>query len=130
MELKEFVAETLLAIITGVKEAQARADEQDARVNPTGLMRGTASVANNAIWDNRDNNYAQPVSFDIALTTEDKSEGGAKIKVLSGILGGEIGGDKGSRSSVASRVQFVVPVLLPTHDVGDPSARIAGLRKT
>ena len=123
MDLKDFVSQTLISIVDGVKEAQKHANDNDAFVNPGGLMRNAANVGDNSIWDNRTNNYAQHVTFDVAVTAEDTSTGGAKVKVLSGILGGDIGGEKGNKNSVASRVQFSVPVLLPSHDVGDPRAR-------
>jgi hypothetical protein len=77
------------------------------------------------LWDNSTNNYAQQVSFDVAITAEDSAKGGAKVKVLSGILGGDIGGEKGSKNVVASRVQFSVPVLLPAHVIDKPNARIS-----
>lgn len=104
MDLKEFVSETLLSIITGVNDAQKKAVELGAFVNPGGLMRNTSNVSNNAIWDNTTNNYAQHVSFDVAITAEDTATGGAKVKVLSGILGGDIGGEKGNKNVVASRI--------------------------
>jgi hypothetical protein len=126
MNLTDFVSETILSIITGVRDAQEKAAEHGAHVNPAGLMRHTTQIADNAIWDNRTNVYAQPVSFDIAITAEDTAQGGAKIKVLTGLLGGDIGGEKGSKNAVASRVQFVVPVLLPAQDIGDPNARKSG----
>jgi len=123
MDLKEFVSETLVSIVEGVKEAQDRTQELDSFVNPGGLMRNVQNVADNQVWDNRTNNFAQQVTFDVAVTAEDSSKGGAKIKVLSGILGGDIGGEKGNKNSIASRVQFTVPVLLPSHDIDDPKAR-------
>lgn len=126
MDLKEFVSETLVSIVEGVKEAQDRTQGLECFVNPGGLMRNTQNVADNQVWDNRTNNFAQQVVFDVAVTAEDTAKGGAKVKVLSGILGGDIGGEKGNKNSVASRVQFTVPVLLPSHDVGDPKARYRG----
>jgi len=129
MDLKDFVSETLLSIITGVTDAQEKAKEHGAHINPAGLMRHTTKIADNAIWDNRTNVYAQPVSFDIAVTAEDTAQGGAKIKVLTGLFGGDLGGEKGSKNAVASRVQFVVPVLLPGQDIGDPNARKSGQKR-
>ncbi|WP_444895979.1 hypothetical protein [Microbulbifer sp. SSSA005] len=123
MDLKEFVSETLVSIVDGVRAAQERSRELGASVNPGGLMRNKDSVSENSIWDNRNNNYAQSVAFDIAITAEDSAKGGAKVKVLSGIFGGDIGGEKGSKNILASRVQFSVPVLFPTEDVLDEGAR-------
>jgi hypothetical protein len=124
MDLKDFVSKTLISIVDGVKVAQEKSQDLGASINPGGLMRNTTSVDNNAIWDNRDNNYAQPVSFDIAITAEDSAQGGAKVKVLSALFGGEIGGEKGSKNVLASRVQFAVPVLFPTKEIDDPEARV------
>ncbi len=123
MDLKEFVSETILSIIAGVTDAQEKAQEHGAHVNPGGLTRNTKNIADNSIWDNSTNNYAQQVSFDVAVTAEDSAKGGAKVKVLSGILGGDIGGEKGNKNVIASRVQFMVPVLLPAQDIDKPNAR-------
>lgn len=126
MDLKEFVSETLISIITGVNEAQQKAEEYGAHVNPAGLMRHTSNISDNAVWDNRTNVYAQPVSFDVAVTAEDTAQGGAKIKVFSGILDGGLGAEKTNKNVVASRVQFMVPVLFPGQNIGDPDARKHG----
>lgn len=126
MDLKEFVSETLISIITGVTEAQEKANEYGAFVNPAGLMRSTSNVSNNAVWDNSTNNYAQSIAFDVAVTAEDSGKGGAKVKVLSGIIGGELGGEKSNKNSVASRVQFSIPILFPAHDIKNPDARKPG----
>ena len=123
MDLKDFVSETLTSILEGVATAQEKAKEVDAFVNPGGLMRNVSNTSDNSIWDNRTNNFAQQVNFDVAVTAEDSATGGAKVKVLSGILGGDVGGEKANKNSIASRVQFSVPILLPSHDVGDPKAR-------
>lgn len=123
MDLKDFVSETLISILEGVVNAQEKAAEINALVNPGGLMRNADNVSDNSIWDNRTNNFAQQVQFDIAVTAEDSATGGAKIKVMSGILGGGIGGEKANKNSIASRVQFSVPVLLPSQDIGDSAAR-------
>ncbi len=121
--MKEFVSETLFSIVDGIKEAQDKSKDLGASINPGGLMRNKASVKENSVWDNTTNNYAQSVAFDIAITAEDTAQGGAKVKVLSGIFGGEIGGEKESKNVLASRVSFSVPVLFPTIAIKNPEAR-------
>jgi hypothetical protein len=79
MDPKEFVSETLISIIDGIKEAQEKSVDLGASINPGGLMRHKSSVKENSIWDNTTNNYAQAVSFDIAITAEDTAQGGAKV---------------------------------------------------
>ncbi|AIF98281.1 hypothetical protein [Alteromonas australica] len=123
MELKDFVQESLLSIIDAVHDAQDKAMEKGAIINPGGLTRGTQNLEANSVWDNTTNNYARNVNFDIAITAEDQAKGGAKIKVLSGLLGGDVGGEKSSKNSIASRIQFNVPILLPSINVEDDEAR-------
>ena len=57
MDLKEFVSETLVSIVDGIKDAQQKSHDLGASVNPGGLMRNTQSIIANSIWDNRNNNY-------------------------------------------------------------------------
>lgn len=123
MDLKDFISETLLSIISGVTDAQAKARELDAHVNPAGLSRNSTKVSDNAIWDNTNNNYARLVTFDVAVTAEDTAKAGAKVKVIAGIFGADAGAETGSKNSLASRVQFTVPILLPAHDINNPEAR-------
>ena len=123
MELKEFVSKSIVSIIEVIAEAQNKATEFGGYVNPGGLKRNTAKVKDNATWDERNNNYLQIVDFDIAITADNTERGGAKIKVLSGILGGNLGGEKSNKNTVSSRIKFSVPVLLPCQDIGDSKAK-------
>ncbi len=122
MDLKDFVSETLVSIISGVANAQEKAKELGANVNPSGLMRNASNVSSNAIWDNSNNNYAQSVNFDVAVTAEDTAKSGAKVKVIAGIFGANANTESGNKSSLASRVRFSVPVLLPPQDIEKPEA--------
>lgn len=123
MELKEFVSEAIQSIIEGVKNAQSSAEANGALINPGGLMRNIGNVANNSLWDNSNNVYAQPISFDVAVTVEEQAGGKGSIKILSGILNAEAGGNGGIKSGVANRVQFIVPVMLPAQNANNPDAR-------
>jgi hypothetical protein len=114
MELKQFIVETLSSIVEAVNEAQQHAAKHGALVNPGGLMRSTQNVSNDAIWDNDTNNYARMVSFDIAVTVEEGSRTGAKVGVAAGILNLGAGGASENKQLAVSRLQFAIPVLLPT----------------
>lgn len=130
MDLKDFVAESISSIVQGISEAQSSATKLGASINPGGLMRNAKNVTDNSIWDNSNNNYAQPISFDIAITAEDSASGGAKVKVLSGLLGGEAGGQTGTKNVLASRIQFTVPVLFPAHAIEKDGAGKVPLDKS
>jgi hypothetical protein len=108
MELREFVAETLVAIQEGVAEAIRRVDENKVvgRINP--VWRGDEKID----WKE----YVQPVEFDVAVTTTDKSAAGGKggIRVLSAVeLGAE--GSKSRENSIVSRIKFSIPISAPAH---------------
>jgi hypothetical protein len=109
MELKDFVAETLLAIQEGVADAIRRSDENSTvgRINPVWQS------ANEKIdWKE----YVQPVEFDVAVTTTDKSAASGKgaVKVLSiAELGAD--GSKSREQSTVSRIKFSIPISAPAH---------------
>lgn len=113
MELKTFISETLGAIVEGVVAAQAHAEQHGALVNPGNLMRNGGAVSNDAIWDNRNNNYARLVSFDVALVVEGTEKANAKIGVVSGLFNAKADGGVENKESSNSRIQFAIPLLLP-----------------
>lgn len=117
MELKAFVAETLTAIVEGVLEAQSTLAEKGAHINPVGLTRTVNAIGENAIWDNSTNNFARNVCFDVALTVDAGTQAHAKIGVFSGLITVGAGGESDTRQLAASRVSFVVPLLLPGSQV-------------
>ena len=80
-------------------------------------MRTTKSISNDAIWDNRNNNFARLVSFDIAVTVEEGTATNAKIGVLGGMFNLGAGGESEAKDIVANRISFAVPVLLPASKV-------------
>jgi hypothetical protein len=117
MELKEFVSSTLTAIVEGIVEAQKKVVDHHAYVNPGGLMRTTKEVSENAVWDNRTNNFARNISFDVALTVEGNTATGAKVGVVAGLFTLGAGGSSENKQQAVSRVQFTIPVLFPTSDL-------------
>ena len=125
MDLKDFVSKSLLSIVEGVAEAQAKAGDLGAQINPGGLMRNIAKVEDNSIWDKRTNNYARTVKFDVAVTAEDGTATNAKIGVLSGVFNLGAGGASENKNAVVSRLQFSVPVLFPVAKVPTASGQDA-----
>jgi hypothetical protein len=113
MELKQFIAETLSSIVEGVVEAQKRSQGNGAFINPGGLMRTTSSIGENATWDNRTNNFARIVNFDVAVTIEEGTNTNAKIGVAAGLFNLGAGGKSENKEQATNRIQFSVPILLP-----------------
>ncbi|MGJ5082719.1 hypothetical protein [Bradyrhizobium sp. HKCCYLS3013] len=109
MELRDFVAETLLAIQEGIAEAIHRADERKTigRISP--VWRGDNERID---WKE----YVQLVEFDVAVTTTDKTAGAGKgsIKVFS-VAELNADGSKSFEHSTVSRIKFSIPISPPAH---------------
>ncbi|CAK2056014.1 Phage protein [Vibrio crassostreae] len=99
MELDKFVAETLIAISKGVETAKLDTQEP-IDINPPiyGNEQGRMTTEKNRATSD--------IQFDVALTVEDTAEGGGKISVF----GSNVGGSKGNKETLTSRVSFSVPV--------------------
>ncbi len=110
MDLKTFIAETLVGIIEGVAEAQRRVAEE----HDTAAISLLDRDGDQATW--RNPNF-KPVAFDVAISSaqEDSKETGAKAGLKIYVLSAGIDGKDAatSKSSSVSRVQFEVPVHLP-----------------
>ncbi len=108
MELKDFVAETLVEIQQGVQEAIKRTTE----LKTNGVI--------NPVWgSSRDVNadHIREVTFDIAVTVSDKSGGkvGGGIKVVGLSLGSDV--SQSEERSHISRIQFAVRMVHPVTEV-------------
>ena len=106
MDLKEFVATTLVQIIEGVADAQKVAEEMGAVINPR--ARATASSVTTG-----QGQAIHLVEFDVALTSIEgrTTSGGGGITVAFVRAGGEK--ETSATEASVSRVKFSVPVALP-----------------
>lgn len=109
MDLKTFVAETLIQIQEGVQVAIDRrmaADKNCGAINP-----------HFGKFEQDTEKIVERVQFDVAVTAVDSAEGELKggLKVWSLELGGK--GSKTSENSVVSRIQFAVRILPPTTQI-------------
>lgn len=115
MDLKEFVAESLRQIMDGVAEAKKHGKSIGAQVNPCARLGRTARLPEGVLYRETEDGgqYAQNVSFDVAVTTIEasSSKGGARLAVAVFAAGRDKQSNR-TNSSV-SRVQFTVPVFLP-----------------
>lgn len=122
MDLKDFVKETLLDIVDGVKEAQEERKESGAIISPRhiGGKGYTAQVGEKSC-------SVQLVDFEIVLgeIVNKESQGIVQGKlgvVLSKIgIGIEAKGEakKEDRNSAQTSIRFSVPVILPSIDNGE-----------
>jgi len=113
MNLKDFVTESLVEIIEGITDAQARVSNTKSQVSPqisSLFSKSQSGGANLALgWDNM-GNLIHTVDFDVAVTALEGTETKGGIGVVTGILAlGSQGKSEESNQSI-SRLQFKVPI--------------------
>ena len=125
MNLKEFVAESLVEIVSGISDAQARLAGSDAQVSPkvknlfTQSQTGGTNMALG--WDGR-GGVIQVVEFDVAVTATEGTETKGGIGVVAGIFAlGSQGKSEETNQSI-SRIRFKVPISFPKNPICDEQA--------
>ena len=102
MELKDFIALTLSDIAEGVRAAQAKASETDARINPFVGGEGRSRK----IID---------VEFQVAVSKASGTATKGAIGVMVGWIGAKSEGQSNDSAEAATTIKFSVPMILPTE---------------
>jgi hypothetical protein len=114
MKLDEFVSQTLTAIMQGVRRAQEQTADLGGVVSPQ-MFKVTDDENIGLAFG-----HSQPVinvSFDVVVSTTDKSESQGGLGVFVGPIGVGSKGASGLEQGSESRIQFKVPVVLPYKKV-------------
>ena len=110
MNLDDFIKDSLLQVLKGIKDAQDISNKQ-----------GPGTGAINPKWgkDKDYHRYTSEVGFEIAISATKQSDKGgqAGITVVALDIRGE--GKQTAKSSHVSRVSFKVPIALPAVIVAD-----------
>jgi hypothetical protein len=103
IELKDFIKETLVQIIEGVKAAQEETKTSNAEINayPAKIDREKHTMSGSEIRN---------VEFDIAITTSKDEGAKARIGVVGGLFGGAAGADISHSNANQNRIKFSVPI--------------------
>ena len=118
MKLQEFVTETLTQILAGVRDAQAKIEDDN--YDPTSSAKISPPLSTSAETlekkGYRTDAYFRPVQnveFDVAVTVNETMEakGGAGLLVATIGLGARA--EIGSTDTTVHRIKFAVPVVLP-----------------
>lgn len=110
MDLREFVAETLIQIVQGVSDAQVEQERLGANINPR-ILGSPEHFAKLGFLETGDS-PAQVVQFDVALTVKDATGTKGGIGVVSGIFNLGSSGQSQTENLAVSRVKFSVPLTL------------------
>ena len=104
MELQEFIKETLVQIINGVKDAQEETKDTIAKIVP---FSGAFDHVKQGFGSTR------LITFDVAVTATEEKTKKAGIGIMVAPLNLGVGGKKETQNAVVSRIKFDVPVSLP-----------------
>ncbi len=117
MDLKEFIKETISAIVDASSDLQEKYAADDVVINPPSDGSGKdVFVSDESAYIFR---RVKNISFDVAVTAASKTTGGGEggIKVFSVGVGAK--GEKSASSEKVSRVQFEIPITLkPSNHEG------------
>jgi hypothetical protein len=112
MELKDFISETMKALIDGIIASQEYAKSKGASVVPEGIKLMQASGYS---YTDKNNSvkYLHDIQFDVAVTinSADKIQGG--IGIFAGAIGVGTQAKTEEANSSMSRIKFSIPVIFP-----------------
>jgi hypothetical protein len=114
MELKDFVAQTLVQIVEGIDQANDSLSNKSAFVVSSNIK--TSEDIKYSFDKERIPHYVSNVDFDVAINIQDSQSktGGANIEVFSVLnIGGK--GEKGLIDTSTNRIKFTLPLALPTE---------------
>lgn len=117
MDLKEFIKQSLVQIVTGTAEAQEEVDKHGAAVNPCGLLRGGGVPSGHA--KTTEGNFTQNIEFDVAVTSNEGTGSKGGIGVVVGAIALGTQANSSQSTQAISRIRFTIPMLLPATQLPD-----------
>ena len=127
MNLEEFVQATLCQIIGGVRKAQEETRLPDRHhseadlINPR-VMYSADNAPKEKYFARVDRNLIHFVSFDVAVTSEQSTQGNGGFSIKVAGLGLNASASGTDRDTVVSRVKFEIPLAYPQSSDSEPLA--------
>jgi hypothetical protein len=114
MELKEFVTNTLVSIVSGIKAAQETGDVGGC-IAPSRI--GHHQFPKDSGVSHDELIVSTAVKFDVAVTVETTKagKGGASARISVLPIGLDVGGTISRTNTDVSRLQFSVPLVMPDN---------------
>jgi hypothetical protein len=111
MNLEDFVTETLMQIINGVREAQEFAQTKNACINPVSARMTSSQQVQH--YDINTGVPLQNIEFDVGITvTETSTKQDGALTTIGSVTVSPQNPSESQNSSI-SRIRFSVPILLP-----------------
>jgi len=116
MNLKNFITQSLVDIMTGLKDAQDQLKDSHSRICPTLSQAITPAGQQALIGVSTKGQAIALVEYDVAVEVSTDGAGG-EIRVAAGVISGGLQGKFKDTERRAARLKFSVPVAYP--DVAD-----------
>ncbi|MHC4404562.1 MAG: hypothetical protein ACYTG0_33320 [Planctomycetota bacterium] len=110
MQLAEFIEESLVQMIQGVKKAQDKTRDTDAEIAPAGLAKFADDQTQ--IMFKPGQGLVNMVEYDVAVTTGEKTSAQGGIGIVMAVLGVGAQAKMEDSSSAIHRIKFSIPVVL------------------
>jgi hypothetical protein len=119
MQLNEFISETLVQIAKGIDAANAQLADSTAKVNPLNVYPIDEKYSSTIYGHIQKGGLAvNPVvhliRFDVAVFAAEGKETKGGIGIMVGTIGLGTQGKSDASASTTSRIQFGIPMLLPS----------------
>ena len=112
MTVKEFVEDTLVQIVEGLKAAQERISPSGAFINPKGMSFQIPQLEGRR-YNPKTFEVEEQVRFDLAVTNESGTGTKGGVGVFLGTVALGTQGQSANKDLVVNRVQFTVPIVFP-----------------
>lgn len=114
MQLQEFIRESLVQIVNGVRDAQATisGSETSGAISPA-IRNNWSAMEAKGVLLTESGVPVQTVEFDVSVTATEGTGTKAGIGIAVGILGLGAQGQSSQSNANTSRLKFSVPVSLP-----------------
>jgi hypothetical protein len=103
MDLRDFISQALVDIISGVADAQKKIP--DGEIVPN--VAKTFTAVEHGVSD------IQSVGFEVTVRADEREGSEAKLNVVTAIIGGGVKGEIGKSGGHAATLSFKVPIRLP-----------------
>ncbi len=117
MELKDFVSQSLIALMDGIGDAQKYAKDKGAHINPD-----IRNIHAPGIISNPNHFYYQVIEFDVAVSVDEQAQTQNEVNAGIGLkaasiqvigLGATFHGEQKAQNVSVSRIKFSIPIELP-----------------
>lgn len=129
MDLRNFIKETLVQIAQGVEDAREALKDSTAIVNPRNVAGASSGGGDSKVYgyvvEEESKVYRQAIqsiSFDVAVSVANGTETKGGIGLVVGPVALGSNGKTDATNSSQSRIQFRVPMALPTSGKPKPRA--------